>query len=464
MKILILIIFLFSYSLSSLIFKKGILDEYKKEIITTNIKSITKLYDFKEITFESFNFKYNNNIYQITNITNKNVIYNINSIDILINEKNNSIEFFQNSINPFLIFEIEFKLINLDTSESKDGKFNMTSENITIKKIYQSNPEIKGNTYVKLSLKDLSDLPIDKKFIEEILKFYCYSQEKKISNLFNTKAVQKYFNEEIEFQQIKIQLNTPSKKNNTIKLFQNSSPKILSEKLIQIPLSGSVNNKKVDPLIDPQFSSKEENVLYMHKDIFHNLINDNLYNFNITDENNIEPEYKLSMKYLKLIIPDFKYLYPDSMNLIAINKMIKFVAYNDENYIFGMLFIETEIKSLINNLDILKFNQVLNISIITQYISDIFNLQISSIKINNISILTEGVRIQNKQLLIKWINDSYSQFILKGGSKFFINGINLLKENIIDYSAILKKDENWIKFLDKSKYRHSIFNRIYISK
>jgi hypothetical protein len=112
----------------------------------------------------------------------------------------------------------------------------------------------------------------------------------------------------------------------------------------------------------------------------------------------------------------------------------------------------------------LKFNQVLNISIITQYISDIFNLQISSIKINNISILTEGVRIQNKQLLIKWINDSYSQFLLKGGSKFFINGINLLKENIIDYSAILKKDENWIKFLDKSKYRHSIFNRIYISK
>ena len=279
MKIMILIIFLFSYSLSSLIFKKVLLDEYKKELITKNIKSITKLYDFQELTFESFNFKFNNNIYQIANITKKNIIYNINAIDISINEKNNSIDFFQNTLNPFLNLEIEFKLINLDTSESNYGKFNMISENITIQKIYQSNPEIKGNTFIKLSIKDLSDLPIDKNFIEEILKFFCYSQEKKISNLFNTKAVQKYFNEEIESQEITIQLNTPSKKNNTIKLFQNSSPKILSEKLIQIPLSGSVNNKKLDPLIDPQFTTKEENLFYMHKDIFYNLINDNLYNY-----------------------------------------------------------------------------------------------------------------------------------------------------------------------------------------
>ena len=265
-------------------------------------------------------------------------------------------------------------------------------------------------------------------------------------------------------EEIKIQLNTPSKKNNTIKLFQNSSPKILSEKLIQIPLSGSVNNKKLDPSIDPQFTIKEENLFYMHKDIFYNLINDNLYNFNITDDNNIEIEYKLSMKYLKLIIPDFKYLYPDSMNLIAINKMVKFVPYNDQKNIFGMLFIETEINSIIGDLNILKFNQVLNISINTQYISNEFNLQISSIKINNITFLTQNVRIQNKQLLIKWINNSYSKFLLKKGSKFFLNGINMLKENLIDYSAILKTDENWIKFLDTSKNRYNIFNRIYKSK
>ena len=449
MKRMILIIFLFSYSLPSLIFKKGIFDEYKKEIITTNLKSITKLYDFKDITFESFNFKYKNNIYQITNITNKNVIYNITTIDISINEKNNLIEFFQESIKiPFLIIEIEFKLINLDTLESNNGKFNMTTENIIIQKIFQSNQEIKGKTFLKLSLKDLSDLPIDKDFIEEILQFYCYSQEKTMSNLFNTKAVQKYFNEEIESQEITIQLNTPSKKNNTIKLFQDSLPKFLYP-IIQIPLSGSVNNKRVDPLIDPQFTSRVENLLYMHKDIFHNLIEDNLYDFNITDDNNIEPMYKLSMKYLKLIIPDFKYLYSDSMNLIAINKMINFVPYNDDDYIFGKLKIETEINSLFDNLNVLKFNQVLNINIIPQYISDIFNLQISSIKISEISILTEGIRFQNKQLLIKWINDSYSQFLLKGGNKFFLKGINLLKENIIDYTATLKKDKYWIKFLDK---------------
>ena len=461
---MILIILLFSYSLSSLIFKKVLLDEYKKELITKNIKSITKLYDFQELTFESFNFKFNNNIYQIANITKKNIIYNINAIDISINEKNNSIDFFQNTLNPFLNLEIEFKLINLDTSESNYGKFNMISENITIQKIYQSNPEIKGNTFIKLSIKDLSDLPIDKNFIEEILKFFCYSQEKKISNLFNINAVQKYFNDEMKSEEIKIQLNTPSKKNNTIKLFQNSSPKILSEKLIQIPLSGSVNNKKLDPLIDPQFTTKEENLFCMHKDIFYNLINDNLYNFNITDDNNIEIEYKLSMKYLKLIIPDFKYLYPDSMNLIAINKMVKFVPYNDQKNIFGMLFIETEINSIIGDLNILKFNQVLNISINTQYISNEFNLQISSIKINNITFLIQNVRIQNKQLLIKWINNSYSKFLLKKGSKFFLNGINMLKENLIDYSAILKTDENWIKFLDTSKNRYNIFNRIYKSK
>ena len=40
----------------------------------------------------------------------------------------------------------------------------------------------------------------------------------------------------------------------------------------------------------------------------------------------------------------------------------------------------------------------------------------------------------------------------------------MLKENLIDYSAILKTDENWIKFLDTSKNRYNIFNRIYKSK
>ena len=129
--------------------------------------------------------------------------------------------------------------------------------------------------------------------------------------------------------------------------------------------------------------------------------------------------------------------------------MINFVPYNDYDYISGKLYIETEINSLFDNLNVLKFNQVLNINIIPQYISDIFNLQISSIKISEISILTEGIRFQNKQLLIKWINDSYSQFLLKGGNKFFLKGINLLKENIIDYTATLKKDKYWIKFLDK---------------
>ena len=435
MKRMILIIFLFSYSLSSSIFKKRQIDEYKKEMITTNIKSIAQLFDFKDITYESFNFKYNNIIYQITNITNKNAIYNINTIDI--------------SINPFLIIEIEFELINLDTLESNYGKFNMTTENIIIQKIYLKDKGIIGNTFFKLSLKDLSDLPIDKNFIEEILLTFCYSQEKKLSNLFNIKAVQKYFNKEVESQEITVQLNTPSKKNNTIKLYQDSSPKILSEKIIQIPLSGSVNKHSVESYKYPEFSSKEENLLYMDVSIFHRLIDDNIYNFNITDENNIEPKYKLNMKYLKLIIPDFKYLYPDSMNLIAINRMIIFIPFYEEKCIVGKINVETEINSLIDNLNVLKFRQVLRFRMIPQYISDVFNFQITFLEVHQLFFLTKGIRFQNKNLLINWLNDSYSKYLLKGGNKFFLKGINLLKENIIDYTAKVDKDEYWIKFLDK---------------
>jgi hypothetical protein len=100
----------------------------------------------------------------------------------------------------------------------------------------------------------------------------------------------------------------------------------------------------------------------------------------------------------------------------------------------------------------LKFNQSLNITLIPKYSNEL-NIQIFSITLNEINILNQEIRIQNKQLLVKWIENCYKNFLLKGKNSFvFVNGIDLMKEDIIDFEPIIQDDENWLKFLEKKKY------------
>ena len=131
------------------------------------------------------------------------------------------------------------------------------------------------------------------------------------------------------------------------------------------------------------------------------------------------------------------------------NKMIKFSPVFGKLKFNGMLYIHTEIKSINDDLSILKFNQSLNITLIPQYSKEL-NLQIFSITLNDINILNQEIRIQNKQLLVKWIENCYKNFLLKGKNSFvFVNGIDLMKEDIIDFEPIIQDDENWLKFLEK---------------
>ena len=454
MRTMILIPLLFCFSICSLIFQKGKLEDYKKKIIEKDLTTMMTLFSFEDITFQNFIFNYKNiNLYQISNIEKKNFFYNKEGIEIEINNKSNLIELNQKDLNnPFLNFEIEFQLTNLDTLKSYSGKFKMISENIRIQKIYDQNSDIKGRTLFTLTYLNLeiTDLPIEQEFLNNLIKFFCYSQEKKISDLFNKKAVEKCFEIEIKSQKIiKVKINNEEQKENTIKFSQNSVPKILSSNIIQIPLSGSVNERFVESEIDPNFTPIEENLFYMNKEIFYNLLVDNIYDFEVTNNNILTSDFKLSMKYLKIIIPDFQYLYPDSIDLKLHNKMIKFSPVFGKLKFNGMLYIHTEIKSINDDLSILKFNQSLNITLIPQYSKEL-NLQIFSITLNDINILNQEIRIQNKQLLVKWIENCYKNFLLKGKNSFvFVNGIDLMKEDIIDFEPIIQDDENWLKFLEK---------------
>ena len=72
MRTMILIPLLFCFSICSLIFQKGKLEDYKKKIIEKDLTTMMTLFSFEDITFQNIIFNYKNiNLYQISNIEKK---------------------------------------------------------------------------------------------------------------------------------------------------------------------------------------------------------------------------------------------------------------------------------------------------------------------------------------------------------------------------------------------------------
>ena len=211
--------------------------------------------------------------------------------------------------------------------------------------------------------------------------------------------------------------------------------------------SGAVNGK-VEEDLDSEFDTKVESCLAISKKVFMNIIKDSMFDFTLTNENNINTDFMLNMNYLGLISKDLMRLYPQSKKFSIVNKM-KGIQFDEDNkeYISADLTVESTVVDE-NNKEMFKFETVLFINWHTNYILEKFNLSISLFKAVKITSKTDGIRINNKMLFKKWIEGTYGRFLSGQNNQLFTESLDLKSDGIITYNAYVTTTKNWIIFKD----------------
>ena len=223
--------------------------------------------------------------------------------------------------------------------------------------------------------------------------------------MFNEKAAMKYINDH----QIKKleKLVYVFERQNKIDLTISTSEQLIGGEVAQQGRFGAVNGRLALDY-ESEYDSKVESVLSFRKEIFQNIIKDNLIEFTLTEENNFYKEIHLNMNYLSLISNDLLKKYPLSKKIKIVNSMDS-ITFDDNNkeYISGDLKVISTVKGE-DNVEIFKFESILLLNWNALYISEKFNLAISLLRPIKITSLTPNVRISNMRLFKKWIEGSYS--------------------------------------------------------
>ena len=303
-------------------------------------------------------------------------------------------------------------------------------------------------TYKDLKVDDLSAVLIDEEFLKMIIKFFCYEQELRMAQLYNEKSAVVYYNDKQIPKQEKL-VNVYGSQNK-IDFTINSMEQLISKDakvIAQQRRSGAVNGKLEEDL-DSEFDTKVESCLAISKKVFMNIIKDSMFDFTLTNENNINTDFMLNMNYLGLISKDLMRLYPQSKKFSIVNKM-KDIQFDEENkeYISADLTVESTVVDE-NNKEMFKFETVLFINWHTNYILEKFNLSISLFKAVKITSKTDGIRINNKMLFKKWIEGTYGRFLSGQNNQLFTESLDLKSDGIITYNAYVTTTKNWIIFKD----------------
>lgn len=436
---------------SSMVFQK-LKTNTIQDTFLSGIKEMTSSYSFEDLTFNDIIYNYNNqNLIQISEHSKSEIQYDTSSLTISFpNPK--ATEMYQTTSDvPFLRTTISFKVTVLETSATTSGSFTLFSNNFRLQKIYDEDAKIiKPKTYFEFSFKDLSiDLSsviIDQEFMNMILRFFCYEQEKKMSKMFNEKAAMKYINDH----QIKKleKLVYVFERQNKIDLTISTSEQLIVGEVAQQGRFGAVNGRLALDY-ESEYDSKVESVLSFRKEIFQNIIKDNLIEFTLTEENNFYKEIHLNMNYLSLISNDLLKKYPLSKKIKIVNSMDS-ITFDDNNkeYISGDLKVISTVKGE-DNVEIFKFESILLVNWHTLYISEKFNLAISLLRPIKITSLTQDVRISNMRLFKKWIEGSYSSYFASKpnvNNMLFSTSIDWKEDGLITYNAYVQTDEKWISF------------------
>ena len=311
------------------------------------------------------------------------------------------------------------------------------------------------NKYKLLSFNYTTKLPVKDEVLKELLENFVVENENYLNTIHNENGISAYylaipFGEVIE----KINVMT-SKEKQFVECFLDKTYEKISfnEKSILIEYKGLVNDNQ-NIINENNYLKKESNDddynIQFNKNIFENLINENLLFFSVDKNNFISNLIELKGANLKKVfnIPSVS----DDTNIsLQINQTeISFENHTNEG-IQGTTTFLVEVINDDDKTEILTFEAVLNFFLKNIIFQHGFNFQILSKDVTVKDIINSSVELIDKNTLIEWINDSL--FLTLGIKQFslFKEFINLNEYFNYKKEITLNVNENFYIFSGKPK-------------
>ena len=311
------------------------------------------------------------------------------------------------------------------------------------------------NKYKLLSFNYTTKLPVKDEVLKELLENFVVENENYLNTIHNENGISAYylaipFGEVIE----KINVMT-SKEKQFVECFLDKTYEKISfnEKSILIEYKGLVNDNQ-NIINENNYLKKESNDddynIQFNKNIFENLINENLLFFSVDKNNFISNLIELKGANLKKVFNIPSVLDDTNISLQINQTEISFENHTNEG-IQGTTTFLVEVINDDDKTEILTFEAVLNFFLKNIIFQHGFNFQILSKDVTVKDIINSSVELIDKNTLIEWINDSL--FLTLGIKQFslFKEFINLNEYFNYKKEITLNVNENFYIFSGKPK-------------
>lgn len=311
------------------------------------------------------------------------------------------------------------------------------------------------NKYKLLSFNYTTKLPIKDEVLKELLEKFVAENENYLNTIHNENGISAYYLA-IPFGKVIEKINVmTSKEKQFVECFLDKTYEKISfnEKSILIEYKGLVNDDQ-NIINENNYFKKESNDddynIQFNKNIFENLINENLLFFSVDKNNFISNLIELKGANLKKVFNIPSVLDDTNISLQINQTEISFENHTNEG-IQGTTTFLVEVINDDDKTEILTFEADLNFFLKNIIFQHGFNFQILSKDVTVKDITNSSVELIDKNTLIEWINDSL--FLTLGIKQFslFKEFINLNEYFNYKKEITLNVNENFYIFSGKPK-------------
>ncbi len=311
------------------------------------------------------------------------------------------------------------------------------------------------NKYKLLSFNYTTKLPVKDEVLKELLENFVAENENYLNKIHNENGISAYYLA-IPFGKVIEKINVmTSKEKQFVECFLDKTYEKISfnEKSILIEYKGLVNDDQ-NIINENNYLKKESNDddynIQFNKNIFENLINENLLFFSVDKNNFISNLIELKGANLKKVFNITSVLDDTNISLQINQTEISFENHTNEG-IQGTTTFLVEVINDDDKTEILTFEADLNFFLKNIIFQHGFNFQILSKDVTVKDITNSSVELIDKNTLIEWINDSL--FLTLGIKQFslFKEFINLNEYFNYKKEITLNVNENFYIFSGKPK-------------
>ena len=305
--------------------------------------------------------------------------------------------------------------------------------------------------YKLLSFNYTEKLPVKDEVLQELIEKFIVDNENDLNTIHNENGISAFYLS-IPFGKVVEKINVmTTKEKQFVECFLDKTYEKISfnEKSILFEYKGLVNeNTKI--LTKNNFAKKNDDEYYIkfNKNIFENLIDENLLFFSINQDNLISNKFKLSGEYLKKIFNCSSISDNTTISLLVNQTDISYENHTNEG-IEGTTTFLVQVNNDDDEEEILSFDANIKFILKNILLQHGFNFQILPNDVIVTDITNCSVELIDKDSLIDWINDSLSLTLGIKQFSLFKEFINLNEYFNNKKEIVLNVDGNYYEFSGK---------------